>query len=144
MSPPRNRALDSLHPMFRAALQGWLIDVTSTVRHVDMRVTETRRTIDRQAWLYAQGREAPFQQAPTVTWTMNSRHRWGLAADLAMIRKATGEAVWEVSSWEWLYRQVPPAHYGLRHLAPTEWCHLEYRWADAAIEEAEALDLVQT
>ena len=144
ITPPVDKRLDNLHPMFRAALQGWLVDVAAQVGHVDMRVTETRRTFERQRYLYAQGRERPYDKAPTVTWTLKSRHRWGLAADLAMIRNATGEAIWEVSSWDWLYRKVPPERYGLRHLAPLEWLHLEYRYADQAIEEADALGLVRT
>ena len=117
-SPPVDRALDNLHPLFRAALDAWLIEATTRVRHVDFRVTETRRTLQRQQWLYAQGRTPPHDRSPTVTWTLDSRHRWGLAADIAMIRRDTGAAIWEVSSWAWLYRTVPPEPFGLRHVAP--------------------------
>lgn len=133
-----------MHPMFRGPLGEWLAAVGRKVGHIDVRVTEGRRTEARQRWLFAQGREAPFLDKPQVTWTMLSRHRWGLAADLAMIRKSTGEAIWADASWRWLYEQVPPAHFGLRHLAPTEWVHLELWHADAAIADADALALVQT
>ncbi len=139
-----DRSLDSLHPIFLAPLQAWLRTAEDRVPHVEFRVTETRRTLERQQWLFAQGREEPYLAAPRVTWTLDSRHRWGLAADLAMIRKSTGEAIWEISSWKWVYAQVPPAHYGLRHLGPLEWLHLEARYADEMIEEAEVLGLIQT
>lgn len=142
--PPINKSLDSLAGLFRAALEAWLTAARAKVEHVEFRVTETRRTLERQQWLYAQGREHPYQNAPRVTWTLDSRHRWGLAADLAMIRRSTGEAIWEVSSWSWLYRVAPPHEFGLRHLGPKEWVHLELWLADAAIAEAMHLGLVQT
>jgi len=143
-SPPVIKSMASLHPIFRHTLLTWLEAVEREVPHVEMRVTETRRHVERQAWLYAQGREAPFLNVPAVTWTMDSRHRWGLAADLAMIRKSTGEAIWEVSSWQWLYRRVNPADYGMRHIAPAEWLHLELRYADEAIRDAAELGLVHS
>jgi hypothetical protein len=143
-SPPIDRTLDGLHPLFRSAFLAWLAEAAGTVRHVDFRITETRRTLARQEWLYAQGRTPPFERSPRLTWTVDSRHRWGLAADIAMIRRETKEAIWEVSSWQWLYKVVPPEPFGLKHLAPNEWVHLEYRYADQAIAEAAALGLKQT
>lgn len=143
-SPPVDRALDSLHPVFREPLVAWLREAQSRVKHVTFKVTETRRTVERQRWLYAQGRTPPYQSSPVVTWTLDSRHRWGLAADLAMIRNDTGQPIWEISSWSWLYRFVPPQEFGLRHLGPREWVHLEYWLADAAIAEAASLRLIQT
>ena len=142
MSPPIDRSVNSLHPIFRHSLEAWLGEVEARVPHVEMRVTETRRTYARQAWLYAQGRTDPYRDAPAVTWTMDSRHRWGLAADVAMIRRLTRGAIWEISSWQWLYRTVNPADFNMRHLAPVEWLHLEYRYADAVIEEASELGLI--
>ena len=144
MSPPIQRSLDALHPIFRHSLKAWLDEVEARVPHVEMRVTETRRTHARQAWLYSQGRSGQYADAPTVTWTMDSRHRWGLAADLAMIRKATGAAIWEISSWQWLYRTVNPADFNMRHIAPLEWLHLEHRYADWVIQEAAELGVVHS
>ena len=43
-------------------------------------VTEGKRSLARQAWLYAQGRTRP---GPKVTWTMKSKHIEGLAVDIA-------------------------------------------------------------
>jgi hypothetical protein len=137
-----DRRLETLAPIFRYPFEAWLADARRTVSHVTFKVTETRRTLERQRWLYAQGREDPYLTVPEVTWTMDSRHRWGLAADIAMIRKSTGEAIWEISSWQWLYRVVPPEVYGLAHLGPREWVHLEYRYADEAIRD-QALGLHQ-
>ena len=130
--------------MFRIALDSWLAAAEATVQHVEFRVTETRRTLERQQWLFAQGREAPYLSSPQVTWTLDSRHRWGLAADLAMIRKDTRDAIWEVSSWQWLYRVCPLEPFGLRHIGPKEYVHVEYRYADEAINEAALLGLVRT
>ena len=144
LSPTIDRTLDGLHPIFRAPFEAWFAHVSREVPHVEFRCTEGRRTLKRQEWLYAQGRTPPHDRNPRVTWTIDSRHRWGLAADLAMIRKNTGEAIWEISSWKWVYAQVPPARYGLRHLGPLEWVHLEYRYADEAIQEASVLGLIQT
>ena len=144
IEPARDRSLDSLHPLFLHPLNAWLAAATEAVPHVAFRVTETRRSLDRQRWLFAQGREAPHLNSPRVTWTLDSRHRWGLAADIAMIRKSTGDAIWEVSSWRWLYRTIPVEPFGLRHLAPKEFVHLEARYADEAIGEAGVLDLTQS
>lgn len=141
--PPADRSLSSLAPLFRVPFLAWLEHVSSQVTHVEFIVTETRRSLDRQRWLYAQGREDPFRNRPERTWTLDSRHRWGLAADLAMMRKETGELIWEVSSWAWLYRVYPLEPYGLRSLAPREWVHVELYFADAAIRDASALGLWQ-
>ncbi len=140
-SPPIDRSLESLAPIFKAPLLAWLEEASDTVRHVDFRITETGRSEARQRWLYAQGRQSPHRENRVVTWTLDSRHRWGLAADLAMIRKDTGQAIWTISSWEWLYRVVPPEVFGLRHLGPQEWVHLEYRYANEAIREKDKLEL---
>lgn len=143
-TPAVNRSIDDLAPLFRAALGAWLTAAAARVSHVDFRVTETRRTLERQQWLYAQGRQEPFLDSPQVTWTLDSRHRWGLAADLAMIRKADRTAIWEVSSWQWLYRVCPPELFGLRHIGPREWVHLELFFADEAIANAQQLGLRRT
>lgn len=144
MEPARDRRLDSLHPLFRHPLEAWLDACVRRLPHVDVRVTETRRTEERQAWLFAQGREEPYLGATRVTWTMDSRHRWGLAADLAMIRRSSGEAIWEIPSWRHLYQVVPLEPFGLKHIAPAEWVHVELQWADEAIVHAELLGLTQT
>lgn len=141
--PPVNKDMNALYPAFRAGLEAWLAEVAVKVPHVAMRTSETLRTLERQEWLYAQGREAPYLDAPEVTWTMESRHRWGLAADLVMIRRATGEAIWTPSSWAWVYKQTVPERFGIRNIIPKEYVHVEYWWADEAIKDAAALGLVE-
>lgn len=143
-SPPINRELGQLAPIFRIPFLAWLTAAESLLTHVEFRVTETRRTQQRQEWLYKQGREEPFMGAPRVTWTMDSRHRWGLAVDIAMIRRSTGEAIWEISSWEYLYKVVPLEPYGLTTLAPAEWVHIEHLLSDELIAQADRVDLVHT
>jgi hypothetical protein len=136
-----DRRLETLAPIFRHPFEAWLREAQQFVNHVEFRVRETRRNLERQRWLYAQGREDPYLTVPEVTWTMDSRHRWGLAADIAMIRKSTGDAIWEVSSWRWLYRVVPLEPYGLRSIAPHEWVHIELLYADNAIRDADLVGI---
>lgn len=143
-SPPINKNLADLAPAFRIPFLAWLAAAESVLTHVEFRVTETRRTKARQEWLYKQGREAPYLGAPRVTWTLDSRHRWGLAVDIAMIRRSTGAAIWEISSWQHLYEVVPLAPYGLTTLAPTEWVHIEHLLSDELIARADAVHLVHT
>lgn len=143
-SPPINRNVADLAPAFRIPFLAWLAAAESVLTHVEFRVTETRRTGARQSWLYKQGREAPFLGSPRVTWTLDSRHRWGLAVDIAMIRKSTGEAIWEISSWRHLYKVVPLEPYGLKTLAPTEWVHIEHLLSDELIERAGDVQLVHS
>lgn len=143
-SPPVNREIGDLAPIFRIPFLSWLAAAETRVPHVEFRVTETRRSIERQRWLYAQGREEPHLNAPQVTWTMDSLHRWGLAVDLAMIRRETGQAIWEVSSWQWLYRVCPLEPFGLTHIGPREWVHVEFLFAQEAIEQAQRVALVRS
>ena len=58
-------------------------------------ITEGRRTKERQAELYAQGRTKPGK---IVTWTMNSDHLTGKAFDIV---EWNGEINWD-SDWEYL------------------------------------------
>ena len=132
--------MDDLAPMFRAPFEAWLHEAQAKAVHVRLFVTETRRTLERQQHLHSIGRETPGR---IVTTTLDSRHRWGLAADLAMQRQ-DGSLIWAENSWRWLYRVCPPERYGLRHLDPFELVHLEHRWASEAIAEAEVLGLIQS
>lgn len=52
---------------------------------VNIFITETLRTKERQQYLYQQGRTRPGQ---IVTWTLNSRHMTGLAWDIACSGKS--------------------------------------------------------
>ncbi len=59
-------------------------------------ITEGKRTRLRQAWLYSQGRTRPGK---VVTWTMQSRHIDGAAADFAFV--VNGLITWSVPEHWW-------------------------------------------
>ncbi|MEM1891694.1 MAG: hypothetical protein QW105_02190 [Nitrososphaerota archaeon] len=136
--PPQIRDSDALHPVFGAPLAAYLEQANKVLTHVLIRPSETIRSVERQAWLFAQGRD-PTMIAQgfrrQVTWTLDSMHLYGLAADLVMIRRSNNQAIWETTSWQWLYRVVPPTDFGLTSLAPTEWVHLEHICAKELIKK---------
>lgn len=141
--PPQNRDTSSLHRLFLFPFEAWLARAQQEASHIRLFVTEARRTRERQEWLHKQGREPPYENEDVVTWTLNSRHRWGLAADLAMQRD-DGTLIWDENSWRWLFRVSELESYGLRTLDPLELVHVEHRYADEAIEEAGLLGLTRS
>lgn len=145
IEPVQNRNPADLAPLFRSAYADWLLACAERpeLAHVTFITTETRRTYERQRWLYAQGRQEPFLDRPKVSWTLDSYHLWGLAADFVIQRKDTRDLIWTPASYQWLYRLVPPEPFGLRHIAPLEYVHLEYRYAAYAITDP-AMQLVRT
>lgn len=90
MSPPQDRSLDHLHPLFRDPLERWLAAARAAGFRVQ--VYETHRTPTRQAYLYSLGRTRPGH---VVTYTLDSSHLYGVAADL-MVLDRRGQADW---SW---------------------------------------------
>jgi uncharacterized protein YcbK (DUF882 family) len=79
-SDPRalHTALARLDPKFRAKLERVIAQMEKRFGH-SVAVVETVRSQARQNALFAQGRTAP---GPVVTWTKQSKHSEGLAADL--------------------------------------------------------------
>lgn len=75
-----HRGLEGLNPDFRQRLTR-VIDRMQREHGHSVTVNETLRTQGRQEHLYAQGRTRP---GPVVTWTLNSNHRSGNAADLVI------------------------------------------------------------
>lgn len=71
-------SLSSLDPEFRVRLQR-VVDRMEREHGHSVKVLETVRSQARQEHLFAQGRTRP---GPVVTWTLNSNHRTGRAADL--------------------------------------------------------------
>src|SRR5690242_2324462 len=71
--------VDDLEPITREMCLAFLDDVKDA--GLDVRVTQTLRTMDQQAALYAQGRTLP---GPIVTKAMpgQSAHSWGCAFDV--------------------------------------------------------------
>lgn len=87
-----NTELEYLHPVFRAALEGLLVDLEE--RSLRFRVFEAWRSPFRQRYLYSKGRFGPLAGRRIVTsakpW--RSIHQFGLAVDL----------VWfEGGRWSW-------------------------------------------
>lgn len=109
MEPPQNRSLDALHPDFREKLDKWL--AAATAAGFDILVYETFRTPERQQWLFDAGRKRP-PFGRYLTYTMDSCHRYGLAADLVPLKD--GQADW--NGYAELHRAVPPSDYGLELL----------------------------
>lgn len=72
------RDIAPLSPEFRQRLQRVMERMKQEFGH-DVTVVETVRSPERQAALFAQGRSTP---GPVVTWTRNSKHASGRAADL--------------------------------------------------------------
>lgn len=73
-----HRGLEGLQPDFRDRLQQLIERMHNEFGYV-VEVVETVRSPERQAGLFAQGRTAP---GPVVTWTLQSPHQDGRAADL--------------------------------------------------------------
>lgn len=71
-------SLSGLDPEFRARLQR-VVDRMEREHGHSVKILETVRSQARQEHLFAQGRSRP---GPVVTWTLNSNHRTGRAADL--------------------------------------------------------------
>ena len=74
------REIEALAPELRARLER-VIDRMEQEYGYTVEVVETARTSERQTALYAQGRTEP---GPIVTWTRNSRHLEGAAADVVV------------------------------------------------------------
>ncbi len=75
-----DRSIDSLHPAAQKACRLFLEECKK--EGLDIFLTETYRSPDRQKWLYAQGRTR--FPGPIVTWTLNSNHMSKLAWDIAV------------------------------------------------------------
>jgi hypothetical protein len=126
--PRKNSDVSKLHKVFFLPLEGWLKEVNRIVNHVVIDVSEGIRTKERQLWLFSVNRDKTntTPDGKHVTWTLDSNHFYGLAADLRMIRKSTGEAIWGEESWEHVYKTVPLREFGLVTLAPAEFVHVEH------------------
>ncbi len=75
-----NKEMEGLAPELRARLER-VIDRMEQEYGYTVQVVETTRSQERQDALYAQGRTAP---GDVVTWTRNSRHLAGNAADVVI------------------------------------------------------------
>lgn len=130
LEPKQERSLDLLRPDFREKLDAWLQAVAETFPAYTVGVHETLRTPERQQWLWEQGRSRP---GSIVTWTLDSNHLHGLAADFHVA--VNGKAIWDPKVYERIYAAVPPERFGLESLAPTEWVHVQLADADNRRDE---------
>lgn len=108
------RDLDALNPEFRARFERVVERMQAEFGH-RVTVVEAHRTQARQDHLYEQGRSRP---GPVVTWTRNSNHTQGRAADV-MIDGSYDNAAG--------YRRLAQiaAEEGLRTLGPRDPGHVE-------------------
>ena len=113
-----DRSMTRLDPEFRGRLER-VVERLQTEHGIEARFLEGFRPQLRQEHLYAQGRTAP---GPVVTWTRNSMHTEGRAADL----KLDGGA----ESYRILHQVA--AEEGLRTLGMKDPGHLELPRADGA------------
>jgi len=146
--PPQVRDPETLHPIFRAQLELFLpIAQPHLPDGYELRPGECRRTLERQIWLLAQGR---VNSERVRSWTMDSRHRYGLACDLIIVdlgadlaSSADDTADWSPPLWRAMYASVPPEMFGLTTI-PQELVHIEAQAADLLIARADTLGVVQT
>lgn len=96
------RGLDVIYPPFAEKIRTILAELQHYAnKHMPgytWMVTETLRTPERQAWLYAQGRTRP---GPRVTNAKVSNHQSGLAADFAPVKD--GKLNYGIADGDWAY-----------------------------------------
>lgn len=138
----RITSTEELYLEFAERLQRWLLQASVEFPQFIFRITETRRTLQRQKYLYSIGRtRQPLGKV--VTYTLDSMHRYGLAADIAIIRKASKQAVWDWPVWERVYLAVPPQKYGIERLR-WEMPHLQIKDAEIMASQSDKYKLTIT
>ena len=86
-----------LHPIMAFAIE---MAIKETKQDFTILSTGGVRTNKQQASMYAQGRT---KEGNKVTWTLNSFHQYGLAADLVAYKN--GRASWDIK----LYKEITRA-----------------------------------
>lgn len=126
-TPPINKRMDALYPDARKRLEAWQAAANKAFPQLRITIGETRRTFARQSWLFAQGRT---RRGLIVTYTLDSNHRLGCAADFVIVRRLTPwSAIWDYKVWNTVFERVPPAKYGLERLS-FEMPHLQIPQAE--------------
>jgi hypothetical protein len=106
--------LESLDPEFRTRLERVIARMEGEFNN-QIDIVETGRTIERQAELFAQGRTRP---GPVVTWTLDSQHLNGRAADVQL------NSTWNDPKAYSLLERIAQEE-GLRTLGPKDPGHIE-------------------
>ncbi|GHG37616.1 hypothetical protein GCM10017784_35050 [Deinococcus indicus] len=137
MSTAQNRSMDALAQAYRDCIEPWLAAVRAA--GLGVMVIETHRTRERQEYLFGQGRQGvPYARSgDVVTWTLDSLHRYGLAADVCPV--VNGTISWNVADYQRLHRAAPPAKFGLELITNKsggvlEWPHLQIAGGYAAAQ----------
>ena len=125
MEPKQNRSLDDLDADFRTMLERYIQAVNKAFPNITMSVSETRRTTERQKWLFSQNSD--------TRWLTNcdgvrfkSMHQFGIAADLFIVDKKTGKSIWDARVWRSVYARIKPEAYDLE-LIPQELVHVQLK-----------------
>ena len=123
MLPVQDRKTTSLHPNMCKSVGRFL--VACKAKGFDVRIGETRRTKERQNFL--------FKQNSPTRWVTNcdgyralSMHQYGIATDFLLYHEDSITLDWDSRSWRTLYAAVPPFDYGLETI-PQELVHLQLK-----------------
>jgi hypothetical protein len=131
--PKVDKDTANLHALTRGRFKNWKRQVEAEFPQFSIGITETRRSRARQNYLYGIGRTHHRNQKP-VTWTLESRHLYGLAIDWHVVRRLTGRADWNPDVFRTILERVPPERYQLKSLASIgDLAHLEVMEADHLI-----------
>ena len=86
------RDINALEPKMLTRVKLFLTKLEK--ENISIVISESRRSLERQKWLYAQGRTRP---GAVVTWTLKSKHIDGLAIDVAFLinGKASYNGDWQ-------------------------------------------------
>jgi hypothetical protein len=113
--PFRNSAMSGLKPEFRKRIDALLNEMWAL--GYDPIVIETKRTLERQQYLFAIGRTIHREKKP-VTWNHTSLHMYGKAADIISKQFGYASSVF----FDALGRVAK--EYGLKTL-PHDRCHVQ-------------------
>jgi hypothetical protein len=112
--------LEALHPELKIRVERVITRMEREFGH-QVQVVETRRSQERQDALYAQGRTAPGE---IVTWTRESKHSTGHAADLQV------DGRWDNPEAYARLQRIAESE-GLHTLGPRDGGHVEWRTGNA-------------
>jgi hypothetical protein len=114
---------------FRQRLEKYLAEVHKRHPQFSTGIHETLRSQERQEYLWKIGREPGYgEPGRVVTWTRDSNHRYGIAADWHLVQGR--QAIWDDFVYAQVYRAIPPGDFDLESLAPREYVHLQLKDAD--------------
>lgn len=114
--PPIDNDLDHLEPYVKARVERIFAAMRS--HGYDPVAFETRRSIERQQWLYGVGRTHDKKRRP-VTWTLQSRHLAGKAVDVISKKHGWSDPAFYVV----LHHEAGKE--GMSYI-PQESCHIQW------------------